>query len=93
MENNITTTTFGSELTDKLRNYIEHHFLIEFGADINDETDLFVAGILDSFGFIELITFIEKTFEIRLKNEDLLADKLNSIESIMMQVRSQLRDK
>jgi acyl carrier protein len=28
-------------------------------AGINDETDLFAAGLIDSLGFVELITFIE----------------------------------
>jgi acyl carrier protein len=86
MVNNTTTTTYGSEIENKLREYISNHFLTQFGGEINDETDLFLSGIIDSFGFIELVAFIEKTFEIHLKNEDLMADKLSSIATLAIQM-------
>jgi len=92
MVNNTTTITCGFEIADRLRDFIGSHFLIQFDGEINDASDLFALGIIDSFGFIELITFIEKTFRVELRSEDLMADKLNSIATMVALIRSQHHD-
>ena len=38
---------------------------------VPDDFDLFVEGIVDSMGLIELITAVEQNFEIRIDFEDL----------------------
>lgn len=50
--------------------FIPRTFLFEFGNDTNAETDLFEAGLVDSFGFIELVAFIGQTFEVKLSDDD-----------------------
>jgi acyl carrier protein len=85
-KNNISITS-GSDITLKIRDFIAKTFLIEFNGEINDATDLFNLGIIDSFGFIELITYIEKTFQVEFEQDELLADHLSTVNSMVELIR------
>jgi acyl carrier protein len=49
--------------------------------ELDDGTDLFGAGILDSFRILEYIAELERRFDIRFANEDLIPQNLWSIET------------
>ena len=90
MEKKNTSITSGSEITLKIRDFIVKNFLIEFKDEINNETDLFETGIIDSFGFIELITYIEKTFRVEFEPDELLTDHLSNVNSMVALIRKKL---
>ena len=52
------------------------------GFDINQDTDLFESGAIDSMDIIELIVFIEERLNIRLDVSLLLADNFRNLTSI-----------
>src|SRR5688572_2943405 len=62
---NTTTITSGSDVADKIRKYVSEHFLADFGVELTDDSDLFAEGIIDSFGFVELVVFLETTFGVK----------------------------
>lgn len=66
----------------RLRHMIEEQFLVEFDEELTDQSDLFKAGVIDSFGYVQLLGSIEEEFSIQLKDEDFLKDILTSLESI-----------
>ncbi|KND23720.1 acyl carrier protein [Streptomyces europaeiscabiei] len=68
--------------TQRLQNMIEEQFLVEFDEELTDRSDLFKAGVIDSFGYVQLLGSIEEEFSIQLKDEDFLKDILTSLESI-----------
>ncbi|MER8265235.1 acyl carrier protein [Streptomyces griseus] len=68
--------------TQRLRTMIEEQFLVEFDEELTDQSDLFKVGVIDSFGYVQLLGSIEEEFSIRLKDEDFLKDILTSLESI-----------
>jgi acyl carrier protein len=51
----------------------------ELLAAINDTDDLFDAGILDSFGVLQVIDKIEDKFEISIPNDELVPQNLWSV--------------
>ncbi|MFB7479959.1 MULTISPECIES: phosphopantetheine-binding protein [unclassified Streptomyces] len=61
---------------------VEEQFLVEFDEELTDQSDLFKAGVIDSFGYVQLLGSIEEEFSIQLKDEDFLKDILTSLESI-----------
>jgi len=65
-----------------IRKYIVENFL--FGEDdgLNDDTSLLEKRIIDSTGILELVAFLEKEFSIRIKDEELLPENLDSIDNI-----------
>ena len=48
---------------------------------IEPDTDLFDAGILDSFGMISFLVELESEFSISIANEDLIPQNLWNIEA------------
>jgi acyl carrier protein len=50
--------------------------------DMDDESDLFVSGRLNSLFAMELVIFVENQFEIILENEDLDLDNFRSVQAI-----------
>ena len=71
------------QLTQTLRNYvIEHYKIPPDDADFTDEVHLFDYGYIDSFGAVDLVSFIETRFAIKVGHGDLTAYPLNSINEI-----------
>ncbi|NEB97321.1 acyl carrier protein [Streptomyces anulatus] len=70
------------ERTQRLRNMIEEQFLVEFDEELTDQSDLFKVGVIDSFGYVQLLGSLEEEFSIQLKDEDFLKEILTSLESI-----------
>jgi D-alanine--poly(phosphoribitol) ligase subunit 2 len=68
--------------TQKIQHYIEDRFLFEFGGDITAETDLFKVGVIDSFGYITLMSFLEKEFSLDITAEEILGNVLVSLVTI-----------
>ena len=74
-----------------VKDYMTKHFLFEFNeTDVTPKTDLFNAGIIDSFGCVELVSFIESKFQVRLSDDELLSGKLKSLESIVKLVKEKI---
>lgn len=71
------------EITSELRSFIRKRFGVpESDPDFNDDVDLFNYGYIDSFGAVELTTFIENQFSIRLSESDWVALPLSTIKEI-----------
>lgn len=68
--------------TEKIRQFVEDRFLVEFGGDVTDGSDLFKAGVMDSFGYIQLMGFLEDEFGIGISDEDMLTSVLVSLDAI-----------
>lgn len=69
------------ETREKIRKFILNMaYLPE--EQIEDETLLFVHGLLDSMGFISLISFLEETYSITADDSELLESNFESINAI-----------
>lgn len=77
------------ELKNKIRQYIIETSYAS-PDQVKDESLIFSEGILDSMGFILLITFIEDTFGIKAKDSELLEDNFESINAIENFVKRKL---
>ena len=71
-----------SKIKDKLIYFIENNLLKNPCHDFDEKTMLLDKGLIDSFGIIELIGFIENKFDLTLKEEHLLPKNFSSIEAI-----------
>ena len=71
-------------IQEKTQTFLTQEFLFEFdGQLISSHTNLFVVGVLDSFGFVQLITFLEETYQIKFTDEELLGNQLNSLSNMV----------
>jgi acyl carrier protein len=65
---------------DELRSFITENFL--FGQDdvcLTGDTSFLEGGIIDSTGILELIAFLERTYGIRLTDQELVPENLDSL--------------
>jgi acyl carrier protein len=62
--------------------YIVENFLFGDDRRIGPDTDFIENGILDSTGVLELIGFLEEKFGIRVEDDELVPDNMNSLEKI-----------
>lgn len=78
-------------MEEKIRRFIEETFLFEFGEDITTETDLFKAGVIDSFGYVQLMHFLDTECDVRFADEEFLSNILVSYDSLIEAVRAKIR--
>jgi len=65
--------------SDKIREFVITDFLFGDGASLKDDTSFLETGIVDSTGILELITFLEQTFGIKVNPEEALPENLDSV--------------
>lgn len=80
------------EIEKSIVSFVEEHFLVEQGKDFEIATNLFDARIIDSFGFVELVRFLESNFRIKVQDNDLLTGELTSIEKMANLVEQRTYD-
>lgn len=66
----------------EIRKYVVETFLFGQEADLTDDTSFLEKGILDSTGVIELVTHLETTYGIKVGDDELTPDNLDSINAI-----------
>ncbi|MFJ7194000.1 MULTISPECIES: phosphopantetheine-binding protein [unclassified Streptomyces] len=76
-----------------IQRLIEDQFLVEFDGELTAETDLFKTGVMDSFGYIQLLTALERDFSLQLKDEELLRNIFSSLEAIDAFVANKLAER
>ena len=63
--------------------FLEERFQVVFNKeDVTPETNLFEAGLVDSYAVIELAVFLEDTFELQLSNEQMASPKLATLKGM-----------
>jgi len=71
------------DIKNQVRTYLLDNFLMGGNPDeIRDEYSFMERHILDSTGFIELITFLEETFGIKVEDEEMIPENLDSLNNI-----------
>lgn len=65
-----------------VRQFLLDNFAMGGGVTIADDTSFMESHILDSTGFIELITFIEETFGLAVDDEEMVPENFDSLLNI-----------
>jgi acyl carrier protein len=69
-----------TEIGPIIRQYIQDNFIFRSGSPALLETDsLMERGLLDSMGVLEMVTFLETRFAIRIPDDEVLPQNLDSI--------------
>ncbi len=69
------------EIKKTLETYFEKHLLVNV-AELDLNQNLSDAGLIDSFGFIELIQFLEIEFQFKIKDSDLTGKNFSTFNGI-----------
>ena len=73
-----------SEIKDKIRAFILNEFMTDMDpAELTDDMSFESAHLVDSVGMMDLILFVEETFEFEVENEEALPENFDSINNLI----------
>ncbi len=79
------TETAVENIKDLIRNFIVENFLFGDKSElIGDEKSFMENRIIDSTGILELVEFIEETYSIKVVDEELLPENLDSLNNVSL---------
>lgn len=71
----------------ELRNFIKKNY-VAAGDSFDDNTPLIEKGIVDSFGFLELLTFIQQRFSVEISDAVLQEENSDTIDFLAKHIIS-----
>lgn len=74
----------------KVRAFIVDNFLFGAGGDLEDGTSLLDAGIIDSTGILELVLFVEETYDLRVDDTDVVPENFDSLDAVETYLQKRL---
>jgi acyl carrier protein len=74
--------TVALETSEKVRTFIIDNFLFGDASGLENETSFLDAGIIDSTGVLELISYLEEHFKIQIEDSEVIPENLDSINSV-----------
>jgi len=72
-----------SEVKELVTKFISEYFVKDTGIIVKDDTSFLDEGILDSTGVMELVAYIESTFEFHVEDEEIVPDNFDSINKLI----------
>ncbi len=69
-------------MEEQIRAYIVENFLLGDEKGLSVSESLLDSGVVHSTGVIELIEFLEETFKIKVSDEELVPENLDTITAI-----------
>ena len=78
------------DIREKLVQFFEENFMVELDDNFSDDDSFLENGILDSTGVLELVTFLEETFGIKVEDEELIPENLDSLNNLKQYIESKV---
>jgi acyl carrier protein len=79
-----------SDIARRISEFVSARLLLEPNLDIDGTPSFLEAGIIDSTGVLELVQFLEETWNITIKDEELVPANLDSLARIEAFVQRKL---
>ena len=76
------------EIKEKIKTFIRDSFLFDNTAEICDNESLLEKGVIDSTGVLELILYLEEEFGIKIEDEEIIPENLDSVSNIIALLKS-----
>lgn len=74
----------------KVRDYIIENFLYGEEGKLTDETSFLGSSIIDSTGVLELVNYLEETFKIKVEDDEIVPENLDSLKNIEKYLKNKL---
>lgn len=78
-------------IQNQIVNFITSNFLFDDSKNnLGIEDSLLETGVIDSTGVLELVAFIEETYGIKVEDEEIVPENLDSINNITSYISAKL---
>ena len=72
-----------NSILKEVREYIIENFLLGDEEDELSDSDSFLeSGLIDSTGILEVIAFLEETYDVEIADEEMIPENLDSVERV-----------
>lgn len=75
---------------EPIRQYLQTTFLCDPKTKLEDSTSFLKDGIIDSTGILELITYLEETYQIKIEDDELVPENFDSLPRIDQYLQKKL---
>jgi acyl carrier protein len=70
-------------IKEQIRQYLAENFLFSSnGFNLGDDASLLEEGIIDSTGVLELVMFVEETFDVEVADEEIIPGNFDSVNNL-----------
>jgi acyl carrier protein len=66
----------------ELRSFITENYLLGRDYNFEDSDSFFDHGIIDSIGILQLVTFLQEAYGVKVEDEELVPENLDSINAV-----------
>lgn len=67
----------------QIKTYVAENFIFSSnGFDLDEDESFLDAGVVDSLGVLELVTFVEETFTIQVADDEIVPDNFDSVNNM-----------
>ncbi len=78
-----------NNISRSVREFIVDNFLLgEEDEDFTNNRSFLESGVIDSMGILELITFVEDTYEMDIADDELVPENLDSVNRVTKFIQS-----
>lgn len=81
-----------TEIEPHIHRFLVENFLLGDEVGLGSSESLLESGVIDSTGILELVQFLEQTYQITVADEEMLPENLDSIGNIATFVKRKLAD-
>ncbi len=78
-------------IADRIRRYIVENILFGDEVEFKETVSFQESGIIDSLGFLELITFVEEEYGFEIADEELIPENFDTLRKVSGFVEKKLR--
>ena len=81
------------DISCRISRFIKDNFLLSDKTEnLNEDVSLYEKRIVDSTGILEIVDFLEETFGIKIEDDELVPDNLDSINKMSNFVQRKLNN-
>ena len=78
-------------IEEQVRQYIANNFLFsDNGYQLSDDASFLEEGIVDSTGVLELVMFVEETFDVTVEDDEIVPESFDSVSRLAAYIRRKI---
>lgn len=77
-------------MVHEIRKFVIENYLFGEEGNLSNSDSFMESGIIDSTGILELVRFLEATYHMKIADEELIPDNLDSINKIVTFLQAKL---
>jgi acyl carrier protein len=86
----IITKGMSMEIKENIQSFFEENFMVEFPQNFSDADSFLEIGIIDSTGVLELILFLEETYNFKVEDDEVTPENLDSFQALNIFIKLKL---